>query len=257
MKQAENCLFSSSLWTFYGLLDFLILLLIPKQLIWRHCFLTHYTHWMWVLVAFLIGIISPIFFKTSVSLHSPFCWQKLTFYVDLHVFRRGFFFTVVLWRHLAISSLTSGRRKCVHSETAPSRFDPEGKQSSHHSIFILGHISRILCLVINLKFNMKGLAFFFLCAPDNQHIHPPLVPSVCMSAAAYSPLCRFRVISMRCRNVQISSFGVQHIRQDYPQAGWARLLAGSFLLPRLIGLTRALHIWPRNFSRLFLTITST
>lgn len=32
---------------------------------------------------------------------------------------------------------------------------------------------------------------------------------------AHSP---FRVISMRCRNVQISSFSPQHIRSDYPQA---------------------------------------
>lgn len=35
---------------------------------------------------------------------------------------------------------------------------------------------------------------------------------------AYSSLCHFRVILMLYRNLLISSFGPQHIRQDYPQA---------------------------------------
>lgn len=48
-------------------------------------------------------------------------------------------------------------------------------------------------------------------------IHCPWSLSVCLSAA-YSPLCHFRVVWMRCRNLQISSFGPRHIRQDYPQA---------------------------------------
>lgn len=51
----------------------------------------------------------------------------------------------------------------------------------------------------------------------SRHIHPPPKVCVCLSDA-YSPLCHFRVVSMRCRNLQISSFGPQHIRQDYPQA---------------------------------------
>lgn len=53
----------------------------------------------------------------------------------------------------------------------------------------------------------------------SSHIHPLPEVSVCLSAA-YSPLCHFRVVSMRCRNLQISSFGPQHIRQDYPQAAY-------------------------------------
>lgn len=51
----------------------------------------------------------------------------------------------------------------------------------------------------------------------SSHIYPSTTPGLCLSAA-YSPLCHFRVISMRRRNVQISSFGPQLIRQDYPQA---------------------------------------
>lgn len=131
-----------------------------------------------------------------------------------------FYRSAVIRRHLAIYSLTSRWWKCAQSETSPSRFDPEGKQSPHHSVFILGHINRILCSLINLKFNMKVYnipIFFCACVyfttSTSTHRWSPS-----LSAAAYSPLCHFRVISVRCRNVQISSFGLQHIRQDYPQA---------------------------------------
>ena len=72
-------------------------------------------------------------------------------------------------------------------------------------------------------------------------IHFPEVP-VCLSAA-HSPLCRFRVVSMRCRNLQISSFGPQHIRQDYPQA--ARSLS-----PRLFPSSATVHQADRSAAHL-------
>jgi len=72
--------------------------------------------------------------------------------------------------------------------------------------------------------------------------------SMCLSPA-YSPLCHFRVIWMWCRNVQISCFGPQHIPHDYPQA--ARLPVRPLVLPLLIRLTEALHLWPRPLSQTF------
>lgn len=53
-------------------------------------------------------------------------------------------------------------------------------------------------------------------------------------SAAYSPLCHFRVISMWCRNLRFSSFGPQHIRQDYPQASCS-------LSPRVSGSSATAH----------------
>lgn len=71
---------------------------------------------------------------------------------------------------------------------------------------------------------MKIIPFFPLSVSvrlHTHHLHHQLSRSqspVCMSAFAHSPLCHSRVISMRCRNVRISSFGLQPIRQDYPPA---------------------------------------
>lgn len=87
----------------------------------------------------------------------------------------------------------------------------------------------------------------------SSHIHPPL--EVCVLLTVRCVI--FRVVSMRGRNVQISSFGPQHIRQDYPQA--ARRLSRLFV-------RFSCHSWsgwqrhctsdPSSFSRLFSSITS-
>lgn len=99
----------------------------------------------------------------------------------------------------------------------------------------------------------------FICI---QHIHlsshnhlPPEV-SVCLSAA-YSPLCHFRVVSMRCRNLQISSFGPQHIRQDYPEAacGLSPCLSASSATAHQADRSAA-HLTPAAFPGFHFSITS-
>lgn len=70
-------------------------------------------------------------------------------------------------------------------------------------------------------------------AHSPQQSHLATTRGLCLSAA-YSPLCHFRVTSMWCRNLQISSFGPQHIRQDYPQAACS-------LSPRLSGSPATAH----------------
>lgn len=87
----------------------------------------------------------------------------------------------------------------------------------------------------------------------SSHIHPPL--EVCALLTVRCVI--FRVVSMRGRNVQISSFGPQHIRQDYPQA--ARRLSRLFVrfsCHSSSGWQRHCPSDPSSFSRLFSSITS-
>ena len=77
--------------------------------------------------------------------------------------------------------------------------------------------------------------------------------SVCLSVSlSVCSLCHFRVISLRCRNVQISSFAPQHIRQDYPQAvsGLSPRLSASSATVHQSD-TQALHIWPQQLFQAF------
>lgn len=83
--------------------------------------------------------------------------------------------------------------------------------SSFLSFFLLDYIS--ICFPRYLAHAVLHLH----STHSPQQSHPSTTRGLCLSAA-YSPLCHFRVVSMRCRNVQISSFGPQRIRQDYPQA---------------------------------------
>lgn len=66
-----------------------------------------------------------------------------------------FFSEVSIYSRMKTSCPSLSDQQVVQLETSPSRFDPEGKHTCNHSVLILAHISRILCLIINLKLIMK------------------------------------------------------------------------------------------------------
>lgn len=127
-----------------------------------------------------------------------------------------------------------------------------------YNILLMGLWCTVIQQVMSLRVSSAAWVVQWLICISQQS--SSAVASIHHSRSArclQSAVSFFRVVSMRGRNVQISSLAPQHIRQDYPQA--ARRLSRLFVrfsCHSSSGWQRHCTSDPSSFSRLFSSITS-